>query len=89
MGDSIHSISKYLFANKSLKVVKQYCLSFEGGVFWWGGEVMKSSWDIEIVYKSGIVKSFKGKSKKLTKKESKRIQKHIDAIVKSYAEDDW
>ena len=63
-------------------------MSFEGGVSF--GEVMKSSRDIEIIYKSGIVRSFKGKlPKKLTKKESKRIQKHIDAIVKSYAEDDW
>jgi len=53
------------------------------------GEVMKSNRDIEIIYKKGIVRSVKGKSKKLTKKESKRIQKHIDAIVKSYAEDDW
>ena len=54
------------------------------------GEVMKSNRDIEIIYKNGIVRSVKGKSpKKLTKKENKRIQKHIDAIVKSYAEDDW
>ena len=53
------------------------------------GEVMKSNRDIEIIYKKGIVRSVKGKSKKLTKKENKRIQKHIDAIVKSYAEDDW
>ena len=54
------------------------------------GEVMKSKRDIEIIYKKGIVRSVKGKSpKKLTKKENKRIQKHIDAMVKSYAEDDW
>ena len=54
------------------------------------GEVMKSNRDIEIIYKNGIVRSVKGKSpKKLTKKENKRIQKHIDAMVKSYAEDDW
>ena len=53
------------------------------------GEVMEANGDIEIIYKNGIVRSVKGKSKKLTKKESKRIQKHIDAIVKSYAEDDW
>ena len=50
---------------------------------------MKSSRDIEIIYKKGIVRSVKGKSKKLTRKENKRIQKHIDAMVKSYAEDDW
>ena len=53
------------------------------------GEVMEANGDIEIIYKNGIVRSVKGKSKKLTKKENKRIQKHIDAIVKSYAEDDW
>ena len=53
------------------------------------GEVMEANGDIEIIYKNGIVRSVKGKSKKLTKKESKRIQKHIDAMVKSYAEDDW
>ena len=53
------------------------------------GEVMEANGDIEIIYKKGIVRSVKGKSKKLTKKESKRIQKHIDAMVKSYAEDDW
>jgi hypothetical protein len=67
--------------------VKLTVLSFWGVSF---GEVMKSSRDIEIIYKSGIVRSFKGKlPKKLTKKESKRIQKHIDAMVKSYEEDDW
>ena len=54
------------------------------------GEVMEANGDIEIIYKNGIVRSVKGKSpKKLTKKEKKRIQKHIDAIVKSYAEDEW
>ena len=54
------------------------------------GGVMEANGDIEIIYKNGIVRSVKGKSpKKLTKKENKRIQKHIDAIVKSYAEDDW
>ena len=53
------------------------------------GEVMEANGDIEIIYKNGIVRSVKGKSKKLTKKENKRIQKHIDAMVKSYAEDDW
>ena len=75
-----------IFKEIPFKVVKSTVLSFWGVSF---GEVMKSKRDIEIIYKKGIVRSVKGKSKKLTKKESKRIQKHIDAIVKSYAEDDW
>ena len=54
------------------------------------GEVMEANGDIEIIYKNGIVRSVKGKlPKKLTKKENKRIQKLIDVMVKSYAEDDW
>ena len=55
------------------------------------GEVMEANGDIEIIYKNGIVRSVKGKSKKLTKQENKRIQKHIDAVCKSWYESqgDW
>ena len=78
---SVIYILRHLFIEVKLTVLSFWGVSF--------GEVMKSKRDIEIIYKKGIVRSVKGKSKKLTKKESKRIQKHIDAIVKSYAEDDW
>ena len=43
---------------------------------------------VEVSFRSTF--TFKGKiPKKLTKKENKRIQKLIDVMVKSYAEDDW